>query len=199
MHRQGILFAALAFALLVIGPASAQQGTPIAGREVPDPSLCTVEPRSSDILAQTPVAATPGAAPATPQAVVEPSGEPADTATIAVVSDVVRQFYACLNSGDTLRALALFTDEAAPRFLAIRPELSVPPTNATPGAVPLESQIAIVAMTDVLVLPDGRVFAFVTQDDPARPPDGPEPVFFYFRQQDGQWLIDDIQFLTSET
>jgi hypothetical protein len=199
MLRQGVQFAALALALLVIGPASAQEGTPVAGREVPDPSLCTVEPRSPDILAQTPVLATPGATPATPQAVVEPSGEPADAATVGAVSDVVRQFYACLNGGDTLRVLALFTDPAATRFLAIRPDLSIPPTNATPGAAPLESRIAIIAMTDVKILPDGRVFALVTQDDPTRPPDGPEPVFIYFIQHNGQWLIDDIQFLASES
>jgi hypothetical protein len=197
MRRLATLFAALMFAIVMIGLASAQQGTPIAGREVPDPSMCTVEPRSPDILAQTLVAPTPGATPATPQAVVEPSGEQADAATIGAVSDVVRQLYACLNGGDTLRVLALFTDPAAARFLADRPDLSVPPANATPGPVPLESQIAIVAMTDVRVLPDARVFAFVTQDDPIRPPGGPEPIFIYFIQQNDQWLIDDFQFLAS--
>jgi hypothetical protein len=199
MRRQVVLFAALAFALLLAGPVSAQQGTPIAGREVPDPSLCTVEPRSADFLAQIAVTPAPGATPATPQAVVEPSGEAADTATVVAVSDTVRQLYACLNRGDTLRVLALFTDPAAARFLAIRPGLFVPPTNGTPGPALLESQIAIVAMTDVKVLRDGRVFALVTQDDPTRPPDGPEPVFFYFSQQNDQWLIDNFQFLSGDS
>jgi hypothetical protein len=199
MPRYLSVVLASAFALLLSFPAMAQQGTPISGREVPDPALCTVAPRPADFLSQTPVAATPAATPATPQAVVEPEGEAADAATVAEISDVVRQFYACLNSGDTLRTLALMTDQAATRFLALRPDLSIPPTNATPGPAPLESQIAIVSLTDVKVLPDGRVFAFVTQDDPAHPPDGPEPVFFYFRQQDDHWLIDDIQFLASES
>jgi hypothetical protein len=145
---------------------------------------------------QTPVVATPGATPATPQAAVEPTGNPADAATTSAITDVVRQLYACLNAGDTLRVLALFTDPAASRFLAARPDLAVPPTNATPPASPPEAQIAIVSIEDVTTLSDGRVFALVTQDDPTRPPDGPEPVFYYFTNQNGQWLIDDFQFLS---
>jgi len=186
---------ALALVAIANSPALAQEGTPFAGREVPDPSLCTVNPRSPDFLMQTPVAATPGATPATPQAAVEPTGNPADAATTSAISDVVRQLYACLNAGDTLRALALFTDPAATKFLASRPDLAIPPANATPGPSPLEAQIAIVSIDDVTMLSDGRVFALVTQDDPTRPPDGPEPVFFYFTNQNGQWLIDDFQFL----
>jgi hypothetical protein len=197
MRRFALVINALIFATLTNSPVIAQQGTPFAGREVPDPSTCTVEPRSPDFLAQTPAAATPGATPATPQAAVEPSGNPADAATETAITDVVRQLYACLNAGDTLRVLALFTDPTAGRFLASRPDLSVPPANATPLASPPEAQIAIVSIEDVTTLADGRVFAFVTQDDPTRPPDGPEPVFFYFSNQNGQWRIDNFQYLSS--
>ncbi|MFL5761129.1 MAG: hypothetical protein ACJ789_15530 [Thermomicrobiales bacterium] len=192
MRRLVLLIAVIALAAQASSAAMDQQGTPFAGREVPDPSTCTVEPRSPDILAQTPVAATPEATPATPQAVTVPSGNPADAATTSAITDVIRQLYACLNGGDTLRVLALFTDPAAVKFLAIRPDLAIPPTNATPPASPPEARIAIVAIDNVTTLPDGRVFALVTQDDPARPPEGPEPIFVYFAKQDDHWLIDDF-------
>ena len=45
MRRFAFMLIALVVAALSTGPAVAQQGTPFAGREVPDPSSCTVEPR----------------------------------------------------------------------------------------------------------------------------------------------------------
>jgi hypothetical protein len=198
MSRFVLLLVTVAFTGRTPGPATAQQRTPFAGREVPDPSMRTVEPLSPDVLGQVP-ATTPSATPPAPQAAVEPSGEAADAATTAAVSDVTRQLYARLNGGDTLRALALFTDPAAGRFLASRPDLVLSPANATPPACPPEAQVAIVSVTDVRVQPDGRVFAFVTQDDPTRPPNGPEPIYVLFTKQDDHWLIDDFQPLSSQT
>lgn len=199
MLRFTMLLAAVALLLAAAaGTVSAQNATPFTGRETPDPSLCTIAPRSAAILTPAAANGTPAAArPATPQAVSEPAGQAADAATTAAITSTARELYACLNGGDPLRALTLFTDAGAAQFLAVRPDLTPSGAAATPTPLALENRIALVAITDVRLLPDGRVFALVTQDDPNRPPAGPEPVFITFAKHGAGWLVDDIRFLAS--
>lgn len=202
LRRTLILAAALLAAIVSVsgGLAQAQTATPFAGRETPDPALCVAAP-----LTGTPVAATaettPAASPSagTPAAVTEPSGQAADAATATAVTAVIREFYACLNANAPDRAIALFTQAGASSLLVQRPDLSPSAAAAAGTPTPLATQnwIALVAITDVRVLPDGQVFAMVTQDDPNRPPDGPEPVFVILAKQGSAWLIDEIQYLAS--
>jgi hypothetical protein len=52
--------------------------------------------------------------------------------------------------------------------------------------------IRLLAVTDVSILPDGRVAAFVINNEPLLPPRGPETLLFVYSQsEDGAWLIDD--------
>ena len=50
----------------------------------------------------------------------------------------------------------------------------------------------LLAVTDVSMLPEGRVAAFVVISEPLLPPGGPETLLFIFANQDGQWLLDDL-------
>jgi hypothetical protein len=204
LRRTLILAAALLAALVSVsgGLAQAQTATPFAGRETPDPSLCVAAPLTGTPIAPSTTAtegpiASPSAA--TPAAVTEPSGQAADAATTAAVTAVIREFYACLNANAPDRAIALFTQAGASSLLVQRPDLSPSAASAAGTPTPLTTQnwIALVAITDVRVLPDGQVFAMVTQDDPNRPPDGPEPVFVILAKQGSAWLIDEIQYLAS--
>ena len=162
----------------VINYLRSLQDATIAARDAPGPEECTVEPRSLaslSALAATPEPATASPAPASSPAaapspvVVAPiAGTPADPATVTAIAATTRQMVACANARDTMRRLAVFSDDN------IRPAFANGPTSgfaalvATP-AVPLppETRIAVTAIQDVTVLPDGRVSAMVTLDNPA--------------------------------
>lgn len=198
MVRLPMLFSLIAlFFTMAVGVASAQDAaTPFAGRETLDPALCVVAPRPPDVL--TPAStATVSASPATPIAASEPSGQAMSEQTQGEITAAIRALYACLNGGDPLRTLALFTDPAAAQFLASHPDLAPSDLAASPTATAVENRIALVAVADLRLLPDGRVFALVTQDDPNRPPDGPEPVFLTFAKQGDRWLVDSFQVLAA--
>ena len=64
--------------------------------------------------------------------------------------------------------------------------------GATPEAVPAAGRIAILAVTDVVLLADGRVGALVASVDPMVTEAGPTTVHLTFEQADGRWLVDDI-------
>jgi hypothetical protein len=200
LRRTLVVAAALLAALISLGGGLAQTATPFAGRETPDPALCVAAPLAGTPVAAPSVTPAPAASPnaATPAAIVEPSGQAADAATTAAVTTVIREFYACLNANAPDRAISLFTQTGASSLLAQRPDLSPSATAAgTPTPLAQQNWIALVAVTDVRVLPSGHVFAMVTQDDPNRPPDGPEPVFVIFAKQGSAWLIDEIQYLAA--
>ena len=201
MPRLPILFTTVALLFsAAIGVTAAQDNagaTPFAGRETPDPALCVVAPRSTSL--STAIAATPNAATgaATPAAVSEPAGQPVSPQVETEITAAIRELYACLNGGDSMQTLALFTDRGAAQFVADRPDLAPSAIAATPTPLAIDQRIALVAVGDIRLLPDGRVFALVTQDDPNRPPDGPEPVFVTFAKQGDHWLVDDLHVLTA--
>ena len=63
--------------------------------------------------------------------------------------------------------------------------------QAAPEPRAAEFLTRLMTVTDVSVLPDGRVAAFVVFNEPLLPPGGPETLLFVFANQDGQWLVDD--------
>ncbi len=202
MIRLALISATLAI-LFTLGSSSASaQGaatpTSFTGRETPDPALCTVTPRSAAIL--TPAAgatstAAPG--PSTPAAISEPVGQDVSPQTNAEITTTIRELYACFNGSHPLQTLALFTERGAAQYVTNHPELTTGDAIATPTPPTVEQRLALVALADLRVLPDGRVFALVTQDDPNRPPDGPEPVFVTLSKQGDRWLVDDLQILAA--
>lgn len=176
-------------------------------RDAPGPDECTVAPRTIDSLRAladpdlaTQSTIAPGAA--TP---LLPSGTPASQDVISGISATVRELIACSNARDPLRRLALFSDGNLRPTFARGPSQAFINAASTP-AVPLPDnvRVAIVSITDVQVLPDGRVKATVSVDNPTTHSHGPqgqelpgqqtlEVATLVFVQQDGVWLIDEMR------
>jgi len=96
---------------------AAQPATPVAAAE------CTITPRTVGGIAEIVTdrsQATPIAAPAPYN---RPDGTPADDATNAAVTETVRQLVACVNAGDFMRFLGLFSDDALRRYAGADPPL----------------------------------------------------------------------------
>ena len=187
-----------------------QEATPQVGTLTfpltPDPALCTVEPRDIDELLDLwfPVEGTPAAAVAavveeSPTEVTVPLGQPADDEEISAIYATVHEVFSCFEAGDFGRAIALFTDDLALEFTPDPGQTREDVTaflEAEPGPQ-TEISSLIIAISDVMVLEDGRVGAFVVD----RCPQGDATAYVIFEQeQDGdRWLVDEvIEFSTGE-
>jgi hypothetical protein len=194
MRRIAIAGTALSL-LLLTNPVAAQEATPGPLPTIPAADECQVSPRTIESVLTARTSGTP-----VPEVDVGseeqlPKGAPADAATIAAVTAVEREFAACYNAAQWLRALALFTDNAIRTFaddFASDQELTeFLATPGTPDADALgEIQIVLVAVRDVRVLPDGRVGAVVEWGRSVR--SGVDEVNFHiYTQKDGRWLLDE--------
>lgn len=200
--------AALALPLLVAGsaivPVAAQEATPDAGQGrfpiTPDPALCQVEPRDAEALLAvwyrsegTPVpAASPVAVVVTDAAALTiPLGPRAEAATVAAVTETVVELFSCFAAGDFPRAAALLTDDVARAF---GPEAGTPIEEArafleaTPTAEGQGEVSRILAITDVMVLDDGRVGAIVVEVDAGQR----DSSYVVFEPQGERLLVDAI-------
>lgn len=195
----------LGLGLILSGNAPAlasQQGTPTPAppgtRDVPQPQECLVTPRPLDsflaLVQEASAVASPVAA-ASPTAFAPPAGSPADDATVTAITLATREVLACLNAGDQLRYYGLLTDEAIRRELA---RFGPPPQRyldrlreaPVPGRGPFQT-IALIRVTGVTTLADGRVGAYVVQEDGADPRPR-EVIYVVFTQGSDRWLVDEI-------
>jgi hypothetical protein len=189
-------------AMLVTGSVQAQDATPEPAGDTSSravtPADCIAEPRApEDIFAILAIdgegVPAPAMSPITP-----PLGEIADSATETSVKDVARILLACFNGGDIPRAAALMTENGVQRAywgLTIDEEnrtLARERIAAAPEPRADNALIRLIAVTDVSVLPDGRVAAFVVINEPLLPPGGPETLLFIFAEENGVWLVDDF-------
>lgn len=192
--RSAPLLLALVVGGLTGPSALAQEGTPPAAATfpiTPDPAECVAEiaPRPLEEIAALAAAATPVAVDSA--SVTVPVGAPADHATAVAVTATVRTELACVHAGDFLRNAAFYTDDAVRKVLA---EEQIPVEDvlaffgAAPAALPAEARTTILAVTDVMVLEDGRVGAFFVFADPGAPP---VTNFLVFVEAGGRWLVDD--------
>ena len=189
--------------------ALAQEATPTMGIwEAINPSECQVEPIPAERLialwfpdeATTPVAAPPGNSTVL-SSVPLPLGEPADPETVAEITAIVRELLACQNRIENGRFFTFFTD-AMLRTFAPPPDEPFGPEDVAALLVPYEpipvaEYIRLLAVTDVLVMADGRVGALVVSDDPPIPPDGPETQLMLFVEEEGRWLVDGVATFTA--
>jgi hypothetical protein len=129
--------------------------------------------------------------------ITPPLGQIADVATTISIKEAARQVLACFNAGDIPRAAGLMTESGVRRAywgLTIdtenrelaRTRIAAPPEPRAEDAL-----VRLITVTDVSVLPDERITAFVVLNEPLLPPAGPETLLFVFANQDGQWLVDD--------
>jgi hypothetical protein len=187
--------------LLVTGPVLAQDSTPVAddaeNPRLVAPSECVAEPRDYEDIAAILELDGEGVPPPAMTQITPPLGEIADVATTISIKEAARQVLACFNAGDIPRAAGLMTEngvrraywgltiDAENRELA-RTRIAAPPEPRTEEAL-----ARLITVTDVSVLPDGRITAFVVLNEPLLPPSGPETLLFVFANQDGEWLVDD--------
>jgi hypothetical protein len=202
MRRTSFLAVIPAMALVVAGTVSvAAQDDQEEANRVLSPELCQVEPRAeADLIALFGLeAASADEAPVIQRAEIAiPLGQPASGEVIQGITEAIRMFFACNNAGDVPRTTALLSESGILRFYGFGPRDEALDQQfrawAAGETTPREENeyIRLVAVTDVSVLADGRVAAFVINNEPLLPPRGPETLLFVFSQaEDGSWLIDD--------
>jgi hypothetical protein len=194
--RAAGLTGCLLFAMAPLGVSVRAQATP----EVPKPEECRVAPHSLPLLGEpapsAPVA-TPGPFP-TAAPFVLPAGKEADAATVDAVTATVREAIACRNAGDFARAYALMTDHMLRQLFGgpttIDPEITSALATA-PRRVSKERRLALVAISEVRVLADGRVGAVVeTGSGETAYRD-----YIFFAAAGDRWLIDETVPLPENT
>lgn len=180
-----------------VSPTPAETGTPAAtpaSQDVPRPDECTVEPRSLDEIAQ-----LADRLAGTPRSVERTDGLTPDPVTVAAIRQTIREYVACLNAGDLLRAAALSTDPHAVELIAASDETPGPAALATPMPKPEAEWIAIVAIEDVFLQTERQASAIVVLDEPTAL--GARTLvryLVYLAREDERWLIDAVLLGPSE-
>jgi hypothetical protein len=185
----------------VTGSVVAQEGTPEAddaeNPRLVAPSECVAEPRAFDDIATILDLDGAGVPPPAMTQITPPLGDVADVATSISIKEAARHILACFNAGDIPRAAGLMTENGVRRAYwgltidAENRELAHTRIAAAPEPRSEEALVRLITVTDVSLLPDGRIAAFVVLNEPLLPPAGPETLLFIFANQDGQWLVDD--------
>lgn len=162
-----------------------------------DPKECVSRPRSAEDLTKVLGLEGEGVpAPAT-ISITPPLGDIVDPQTAISIKEVTREVVACFNANDIARAAGLMTDNGVKRAywgLTINPAArEAAKTRLTEKAEPRDTNalVRLIAITDVSMLPDGRIAAFVVINEPLLPPAGPETLLFIFANEDGDWKVDD--------
>lgn len=193
-------FAALALAggmatwFWLMPVAGAQTVAPAPFPMTPDPSECAVAPRSVDLMRDlfaTPVGSQAPTNPSSQMDVVVPVGEPVDAVTAAEVVGTLRELYACFNAGEMRRAFALMTDAYLQDYAAqavLLPE-DVAYFLGEPRPAPANERFSLAAVTDLTMLDDGRVGAFVVSSHPLV---GVDTEYMILALQDGRWYLDEV-------
>jgi hypothetical protein len=195
-HRRSLSISTVALAAgLVVGSlgpgmtAAAAQATPAAAER----RLCRVEPATADrFLAALDAAAATAATPGPLQRLTLetlPAGEPADSATVEGVTVTVQTALECRNLGDFARVYALFSDRLIGQIYGgretvppeIRQILQEPQRQVRPPF-----WVNLIELSDVRLLPDGRVGAVVVTANATHS----FTDYLFFVNEDGAWLID---------
>ncbi|MFM9107067.1 MAG: CopD family protein [Chloroflexota bacterium] len=167
--------------------------------DAPGASECTVTPRTLADLRGLAASPAPGPAPDdSPPA----AGSPPADADFQAIRAVVRQLVACSNAGDTMRRLALYSDARIVTAYPDGPTAALERIAGTPFPVLPEERVALLDISEVRQLADGRVAARVTIDNPQFHTHGPvtpaanqqqeAATLVFIRDGRGGWLIDSV-------
>jgi hypothetical protein len=166
--------------------SSATPGTPFPGN-----TRCNTPPRSYEdltLLLANPDIPTP---PATTAGQTIPEGAPANAPEIDAINHTVRQWLACQNAGESLRAWSLFSDGYLYRLLSRQGGLTAADYSSLATPTPSNSEPATLVRIDKeRKLSDRRLGATVTITYPSVPM--PKTFFVYFTQSGSRLLIDGI-------
>lgn len=165
----------------LVSEAATRESTPVASGA----NGCTVEPRpvedfsrvdreSKDGLSR--MLGTPIATPLPPS-----GGSPAGPSIVAAVTKTMEEVTACTNATDLRRLAALLTDEQFRRtFGGIGQQFLT--SLGTPTGLPEGESAPRISVSDVIVLPDGRVSAITEANG--------RKTLTVFREVNGAFLID---------
>jgi hypothetical protein len=186
-----------------LAPLALAQGAVVPGAGngypfVPNADACTAEPRDIDHLLDLwfPAETDPRAGSSIsrlPHVIEEiPIGAPADDAVVEAVTGTLHGYFSCLAADDFPRSLTYFTDDMVRQFgpdpFPSRNSV-IAYLDANPKPAPMVNPAQIWAITNVMMLDDGRVGSFVIDTGPA----GTYTVYVIFElQADGRWLIDEV-------
>ena len=210
MRRGLSVLGVVLLAVLLCGTltARAQDATPSMGGlpVTPDPSECPATTMTAqDLMGRmgitpvpsgmgSPVAEDEGAMPAaTPASFTLPTGMPADEETVAAVTTLVRQVFACFNAGDFLGFLSMASDDYLQQVQAEEPMTAEDVTylGGTPMATDPSAYGTVVDIRQVTLLPDGRVGMLIDSISPDEGP-GVQTDWVELVQEDGVWKIDRV-------
>jgi hypothetical protein len=207
-HRTGIgkdeptmrrITAALMVALTLLitsqGIGAAQNATP----EAPNPELCTLEALTREQVEA--VLASPlvepeiysESQPGTPVA-LPAEGEPVDEETQQSIEESMFVNIACINTGEPLRQMAVYTDEGRKRLLGATETITDEEYAMVQTPNPLDESgwTVIHEISQAVTLEDGKVAVIIVGDDPTN--EGPpSPTLFILVEQDGHWYIDSFE------
>jgi len=180
---------------------------------IPDPSSCTVKPRSiEEIEALVGTEAKPLSVPTSANSPGQPLSPASDSAvetqTQSEIINASAEMVACTNAVDTLRRLALFSDDnlkaAFPQ--GVSPGFAQMATQ-TQQPLPKTKWTALLDVQNITTLSDGRISATVVVDDPsshihpaalpggtpASTDVGAQKATVIFVKVNDRWLIDEIR------
>lgn len=161
----------------------------------PVPAGCAVEHRSVAAIAE--AAGTGDEASDLPDPVSyrAPDGVPADAQTSERVAALVNDLIGCVNAGDIVGFLSLFTDGFLRRHFAS--DIAADALDVAPTPLPADERLSLIELRDITVLPDGRIFVLVLLDQGERA--APELTSgLMLRDIDGALRIDEWQPVTLE-
>ncbi|MFN8665172.1 MAG: copper resistance protein CopC [Thermomicrobiales bacterium] len=168
----------------------------LQARDAPGPETCVIAPRTLDSITALTSRPSPGGTPA----VAASPGRPADAGTQAAITAVVRQMVACSNARDVLRQMALYSDRLIQRAYPTGPTRLLTLQAQQSLALTQPEYVALLSISDVQVLEDGRVRAHVVVDDPARHSHDPnvtvstqQAATLFFLREHGEWRIDETR------
>lgn len=170
-------------------PSPTTHASPI----VPDPRECLVMPRTEDevvhLIGTPPLGHDAGGPRELPTEI--PVGPPADHDVVVALIATERMLLACRNAGDSLRHLALYSDEY---LRSIGPQdPSALRDLATPSPAPPAERVSLLGVWDARSLGEGRVGAFVAIGNVVDPESSPGQTFFVvFALEGDRWLVDDM-------
>ena len=197
MRIVSIAFGMAALLLLAAMPAGAIQESDAI---IPNPELCTLEPSTRErldaIVAMPFVPATPiaNAGAGTPVAMPE-GGAPVPRDVQASIEESMIINIACINTGDPLRQMSIYTDLGLLRLLGEGVETITDEQFAmltTPDELAEEDYTVIYEFGEAVDLGDGRVAIVIVGDDQSQP-DPASPTLFVLVDQDGHWAVDSFE------
>lgn len=188
------LMVALTILATTLSSGSAQDATTV----VPNPEQCTLNQVTLEQLEV--VIASPAADVVTfteslqGTPVTLPPGNPVDEETQERIEDAMIVNIACINTGELLLHMAVYSDDGIKRVIGTTDSISEDDYAMLQTPTPLdESQWTVIYdISEAIELEDGKVAVLIVGDDPTGE-DAPSPTLFILVEQDGHWLIDSFE------